>query len=175
MKKNRILSIVVIAASVIFLVVNLYRDMSSKRLKVGQKIPEFMVLNEKLNKQVSSSSFEGKVLFINFWATWCFPCRTEMPSINKLYINFSGNKNFKLLIVPFREVPKKSIEYFRQNGFSFPLFVDVDKSMTKKFGVTGVPETYIFSKRGILKKVKIGPENWNSAENFNLIESLLKE
>lgn len=148
---------------------------SRKLIAVGLPAPDFEVVDARSSVKFSSAEHKGKVTFVNFWATWCQPCREEMPSIEALYRELYNNENFQLITILYRDNPQTALEYMRQNGYTFPLYVDSDSSSSSRvYGVTGVPETYLLDKHGILKKKVIGPAEWNSPEEKNLILSLLR-
>jgi len=148
---------------------------SGKHVAVGLYAPPFEVFEPGSSEVLSSSDIKGKVIFLNFWASWCQPCKDEMPSIDALYREFAGNKNFRMLTILYRDELNNARGYMQSNGYVFPVYLDLKGTASENFGVTGVPETYIIGKEGILKKRVIGPYEWNSAEARELVASLLQE
>lgn len=148
---------------------------SREHVAVGLYAPSFEIFERESGKVLSSTDIKGKVMFVNFWASWCQPCKDEMPSIDALYKEFGGSEDFRMLTVLYRDDPKDALGYMQSNGYAFPVYLDPKGAAAQKFGVTGVPETYIIDREGILKKRVIGPYEWNSAEARELIASLLKE
>ncbi|KAF0145315.1 MAG: thiol-disulfide oxidoreductase ResA [Nitrospirae bacterium] len=142
---------------------------------VGLPAPNLEVADAVTSRKLSLADLKGKVLFINFWATWCQPCREEMPSIEGLFKRFTDNKDFVMLTILFRDDPQAGINYLKQNRFNFPLMLDKEGQTAKAYGLTGVPETYIIDKKGILREKIIGPYQWDSPEALELISRLLKE
>jgi thiol-disulfide isomerase/thioredoxin len=122
-----------------------------------------------------SSELKGKVLFINFWASWCSPCKEEMPSIDKLFRHFSTHQDFIMLPVIYRDSPQDAANYLKESGFNLPIVIDKDGKAARSYGVRGVPETYIIDKKGIIRKKVIGPYEWNSPDVLAFITELLKE
>ncbi|MDH5202285.1 MAG: TlpA family protein disulfide reductase [Nitrospirota bacterium] len=121
------------------------------------------------------SELKGSVVFINFWASWCQTCKDEMPSIERLYRYFSGNPKFKLFTVLYRDNMEKAFIYIKENGYTFPVYHNPDGSAARQFMVTGVPETFIFDKNGILKKKVIGPLEWDSPQIIEALNNLINE
>ncbi|TPW02988.1 MAG: resA [bacterium] len=130
-------------------------------LTVGKVAPDFELpgLDE---KPVRLSDYRGKVVFLNFWATWCKPCREEMPSMEVLYKNFEKDGLVILAVSIDRVTTKKDI----------PPFV---KGMTdKRYKLMGVPETYIIDQDGVLREKVIGPRDWTVLDNLKVLTGLLK-
>jgi peroxiredoxin len=145
---------------------------------VGQKAPEFELPeidpNSKNPPKIwSSSDLKGKVVFINFWASWCKECRIEMPSIQRLYDKMK-DRPFQMITILYREAPEKAMAYMKANGFTMPVLLDEGNKTAYSYGLTGVPETYIIDKEGIVKKRHIGGGVWDSPETLSFIENLLK-
>ena len=119
-------------------------------------------------------SLKGKVVLLNFWATWCPPCREEIPSMMKLNKMMEG-KPFAMVCVSVDEGGKKSVaEFFKNTGYSLPVFFDPTGQAPKTYGLTGVPETFVIDKNGIVAKKVIGPLDWSGPEAVAFIEGLMK-
>lgn len=120
------------------------------------------------------SELKGKVVLLNFWATWCPPCREEIPSMMKLN-GFMTGKPFQMVAVSIDEGGKKDIEaFFKETGFSLPVYLDESGASSKSYGITGVPESFIIDKKGVLVKKIIGGAAWDSPEVVAFIEGLMK-
>jgi len=136
-------------------------------------VPDITVVSLK-NEPLQLSSLKGKVVMLNFWATWCPPCREEIPSMMKLNKAMAG-KPFQMLAVSIDEGGIPDVEaYFKSSGYSLPAYLDQGGAAQKAYGVTGVPETFVIDKNGILVKKVIGPLAWDSAETIAFIEGLMK-
>ena len=120
------------------------------------------------------SDLKGKVVLLNFWATWCPPCREEIPSMMKLNSLMSG-KSFQMVAISIDEGGKPAIEsFFKESGFSLPTYLDESGAASKSYGITGVPESFIIDKKGILVKKIIGGFSWDSPEVVSFLEGLMK-
>jgi peroxiredoxin len=125
-------------------------------LKVGTEAPDFS-LTDTNGKQWTLSKLRGKAVLVNFWATWCPPCRQEMPSIGHLHELMAKNKDFQIVTILFRDRPEAAKAYFKSHDFGMPILLDPGTTVARTYGLTGVPETYIVDKKGILRKKDIGP------------------
>jgi cytochrome c biogenesis protein CcmG, thiol:disulfide interchange protein DsbE len=126
------------------------------------------------NQQLTLASLKGKVVLLNFWATWCPPCREEIPSMMKLNKLMTG-KPFQMVCVSVDEGGKKAIqEYFKNSGNLLPAYTDPSGQVSKTYGITGVPETFVIDKNGVIVKKVIGGLDWNSPEVIDFLEKLMK-
>lgn len=176
-KKNLILAALLLTGLSLIAYFISQRDTREKvpLVAIGLHVANLEVVDAVTNRKLSLTDFKDKVLFINFWATWCQPCREEMPSIEGLFKHFLDNKDFTMLTILFRDDPQTGINYLKQNRFNFPLMLDMGGQTARAYGLTGVPETYIVDKKGILREKIIGPYQWDSPEALELISRLLKE
>jgi DsbE subfamily thiol:disulfide oxidoreductase len=126
-------------------------------------------------RKLTLGDLKNKVLFVNFWASWCPPCKEEMPSIESFSKDMQGNDKFQIITILYKDPYQDGTAYMKQNGYTFPVYSDSNGLVARNFGVTGVPETYVIDKKGILKKRVLGPAEWNTPEAKNFINSLLNE
>ncbi len=124
---------------------------------------------------VDIASFRGKVVLINFWATWCPPCRGEIPSLQRLYDTLKGDPSFVMYGVLYKDDISAAKRFMAQGGITFPMLSDPDFVASSIYGLTGVPETYIIDKKGILRKKIIGPAEFDSPAAIAFFKSLLSE
>jgi len=144
-------------------------------LTVGKEGPDFSLPNLD-ETTVRLSDYRGKVVFLNFWATWCKPCREEMPSMEVLYRNFERDGLVVLAISIDRVTTKKDIPPFIKSlNLTFPVLVDSWGQTDKRYKLMGVPETYIIDQQGILREKIIGPRDWTVLDNLQTITGLLKK
>ena len=117
-------------------------------------------------------SAKGKVVFINFWATWCPPCRAEMPSIQKLYADYSDKVEFVFLT---NEMESDKVNSFlEKNAYSLPAFNNYNNP-PKEFEVSTIPATFILNKEGMIVMHEIGAVDWNSDNFRKILDTLLAE
>jgi len=121
------------------------------------------------------ADFRGKVVFLNVWATWCPPCREEMPSMERLYHRLRG-KDFVMLAVSEDETGSTTVTSFvNQMGITFPVLIDPDGLVSQRYGVTGYPETFIIDRDGRVIQHVIGPEDWESEQAYQYFTRLLDQ
>ncbi len=140
---------------------------------VGKPAPDFTLVDRK-GKTWTLSELKGQVVFINFWATWCPPCRDEMPSMQKLYATQPKDK-FKMLAVLNKDDPALADIFAAKLGITMPILDDQDNTAGKEYGLTGLPETYIVDKLGVLRKKFIGPEHWGSPKIRHMLSRYINE
>jgi peroxiredoxin len=129
----------------------------------GSTAPDF-TLKDLSGKDVRLSDLRGKIVVLNFWATWCPPCREEIPSMMHLNQAMAGKK-FQMLAVSQDEGGKEAIEsYFSKSSNNLPALIDSDQKTGKRYGLTGVPETFIIDKNGVILKKVVGGMDWSRPE-----------
>jgi len=121
---------------------------------------------------VNLEDFRGKVILLNFWATWCVPCLVEMPSMEKLYKEFRNN-DFTILAVDMQEDPETVKMFKARFKLSFPILLDEEGVVASYYGVTGIPATYFIDREGYLYAAAMGARDWASEDAFLLINHLL--
>jgi len=122
--------------------------------------------------EVRLADLRGKIVFLNLWATWCPPCRAEMPSMESLYQRFKG-RDFAMLAVAEDTDDGPVREFVRELGLTFPILLDTANRLPGRYGVTGYPETFIIDRSGQVIKHVVGPAAWNSPEMIAYFEGLL--
>jgi peroxiredoxin len=168
--------VVLTAATILALVFGIVWMQSSKYepLTVGKVAPDFD-LPDLEDTYVRLSDFRGKVVFLNFWATWCKPCREEMPSMEVLYRNFKQDGLVVLAVSIDRVTTKQEIPPFVKSlNLTFPVLIDSWGQTDKRYKLMGVPETYIIDQQGILREKVIGPRDWTRLDNLEMVTALLK-
>ena len=168
--------VVLTAAAILALVFGIVWMQSSKYepLTVGKVAPDFD-LPDLEDNYVRLSDFRGKVVFLNFWATWCKPCREEMPSMEVLYRNFKQDGLVVLAVSIDRVTTKQEIPPFVKSlNLTFPVLIDSWGQTDKRYKLMGVPETYIIDQQGILREKVIGPRDWTRLDNLEMVTALLK-
>ena len=133
--------------------------------------PDFTLPNLD-GKKVSLKDFRGKVVFLNFWATWCVPCREEMPAMEKLYQEFK-DKNFVVLAVNVKDRKPDAVNFVKELKLSYPVVIDPDAQVGLLYGAWGLPTTYLIGPKGEGLARAWGPAEWYSPAARNLIKDLL--
>jgi len=123
---------------------------------------------------VSLKNFQGNVVFLNFWATWCPPCRVEMPAMEKLWQKFK-QEDFVILAVDLRERKEKINSFVKTNGYTFPVLLDSMGAVANTYGIRAIPTTYLLDPEGRIVGKALGARDWASADAFKLIEQLLSK
>jgi thiol-disulfide isomerase/thioredoxin len=142
-------------------------------VRESKPVPDIIVTSL-TNVPLKLSDLKGKVVLLNFWATWCPPCREEMPSMMKLNSAMAG-KPFQMVAVSIDEGGVPEIEsFFKTSGYSLPTYTDPGGKAQQTYGVTGVPESFVIDKKGILVKKVIGPLAWDAPETISYLEGLMK-
>lgn len=140
---------------------------------VGVIAPGFTLSNMQ-GKQVSLADYRGKVVVLNFWASWCPPCRAEMPSMEQLYGKLKGS-DFVLLAVNVEENGRSATAAFSQKiPMSFPVLLDDNQHVSELYRVSGIPQTFIINKKGEIVQEVTGGRDWNSPETIKFLTSLMK-
>ncbi len=171
MKYKKLILVILIAIAITALIFlpekRLFREVAA----VGSPAPDFELRDTNGNLW-KLSDLKGKVVFINFWATWCKVCKREMPYKEKLYEKMQG-KPFQMLGILFRDNPRNLIPYFKEHNVSLPRLISRHNNVAVLYGITGVPETFIVDKDGIVREKIVGPRQWDSPETMTLIEKWL--
>ena len=138
----------------------------------GRLAPQF-ALEDIGGQNWSLDQLKGKVVLLNFWASWCQPCRMEMPSLNQLAAQFEDNPDFVVLTVLYRDSLERAVPYMQENNLSLTVLVDKSFTVSRMYGITAVPETFIIDKEGVVRKKIIGSTRFDSAPVLAFITNLL--
>lgn len=175
-KQGNRLFVTLIAIAVLVAVFGIVWMQSSKYEppKVGKVAPDFALVD--LNdKEVRLSDLRGKVVFLNFWATWCKPCKEEMPSMEVLHRNFEKDGLVVLAVSIDRVTTTKDIPPFiKSMNLSFPVLVDSWGKTDMPYKRMGVPETFIIDQQGVIREIVIGPRDWTRLDSLGVLTGLLK-
>lgn len=151
------LKVLTLAAALSALLLLACGDPDNNSVKVGRAAPDF-TLKSVSGKDVSLSDFKGKPLVLNFWATWCEPCKDEMPHFQQVYDRYSGSDGLNIIAVNMNETAEKASAFFAEHKLTFQSLVDDNQSVSiGKYGILGLPQTYFIDPKGIIRYVKIGP------------------
>lgn len=147
----------------------------SRGAEVGERIPEYSA-SRLSGGEVAFSDYRGKVVLINVWATWCGPCRVEMPPIQAAYERYR-DQGFTVLAIALDAGPghrKKVANFVEEYGLDFPILLDPEGRITRVLQTVGVPESFLLDREGRIVKRLIGATDWGSTQHQALIEELLR-
>ena len=125
-------------------------------------------------KPVDLKALHGRVLVVNFWATWCEPCRDEMPSLQRLREKLAG-RPFEVITVNFGESAEKIGAFLGKEKITLPVLVDAQKETAKDWGVGGLPMTFLVDARGRVRYSVFGERDWSEGPSLALVEKLVAE
>ena len=137
-------------------------------------VPVEVTLPDLNGRQVSLSDFKGKVLFVNFWATWCPPCREEMPSMQKLHDKLK-EKDFLMVAIDLQEPAEPVKKFLKEYELTFMTLLDSKGEVGLLFGIRSIPTTLILDKQGMIIGVAMGARNWASKKSIALFEHLIDQ
>jgi thiol-disulfide isomerase/thioredoxin len=155
-------------------------DLSDLRDKAGlsalrepTKLIDFELENL-AGKKVKLSSFIGKVVVLNFWATWCPPCRAEIPSLQALYDKL-GKLGFEIVAVDLQEDKAKVSAFAKTNKMTFPILLDLKGEVGSTYGASAIPTSYVIDRRGYAIAGIQGSMEWNTEAAEQYMRALLAE
>ncbi len=135
--------------------------------------PEF-TLQDLQGKRISISDFKNKVVLINFWASWCIPCKNEMPSLNRLFLRYK-DRDLVVLGISIDRTKEAVQNFLKETPLNFPILLDSTVEISQKYKVYAYPTTFLINRKGIIKAKFIGEEDWLSPEKTTLIEKYINQ
>jgi peroxiredoxin len=144
------------------------------RVEVGRRAPDFAAVNLKTGDTVSFlPDYQGQVVLVNLWATWCIPCRKEMPAMERLYQEL-GPRGFRIAAVSVDEGDLDDVRAFADDlGLTFDILHDADGSVQKAFQTIMFPESFLIDKDGVIVRKIIGEHPWSSEASRRVVAQLL--
>lgn len=153
---------------------NLFSKTGIVPIKGNKKIPDFS-LKDLNGNQVEIRKLKGKIIFLNFWATWCGPCKQEMSSLEALHQRFKG-RNFVLVTISVDYEDMEHVrDFIQKHHYTFPVLLDSKGEVLDLFDIKGVPTTILVDKTGRMIGRATGRRDWKSAEVFSLINLMLEK
>ena len=135
--------------------------------KVGQDVPSFAITTLE-GEEFSTAALKGKVVLLNFWATWCPPCQTEMPRLEKeIWKKYQG-RDFEMIAIAREQTSKEIQEYRAKYKYSFPMAPDPKRAVYGKFANAGIPRNYIINREGkiLCQSYGYSPEDFQKMKNI---------
>jgi peroxiredoxin len=144
---------------------------------VGSRAPNFSAYTLDTERRAKGiKDYRGDVVLLNIWATWCGPCRIEMPEIQALHSDFAPEGLRVVAVSIDVEEAREAIPGFvRDHGLTFEILHDPSGNIQRTYQTTGVPETFVIGRDGVIRKKVIGAVRWNSEGNRALVRQLLDE
>jgi len=139
----------------------------------GQTAPDF-VLKSSTGENLRLSEYRGDVVMINFWATWCGPCRQEMPLLDELYGRYQ-RVGFSLLGINIDDDSRRAMAMVKELGVRFPVLFDEEKKVSKLYEVEAMPMTILLDREGTVRHIHYGYKPGYEQKYLNEIRSLLRE
>lgn len=137
------------------------------------KLAEDFAVPVTQGKNFRLSEHRGKLVLINFWATWCPPCREEMPAMERLYRQFK-EKGFVLIALSMDADPALVTPFVKQGGFTFSIGLDPKMNVANAYGVRGLPSSFLVDRQGNLAALAIGPRAWDNEASRSLIDGMTR-
>lgn len=125
----------------------------------GAKAPDFSLQRLGGGSEISLADLRGRVVLVNFWATWCKPCEDEMPSMEELYRRL-GSKGFELVAVSVDEEVAPVEEFKERMSITFPIALDPSQATSRLYQTTGFPESLLVDREGVVVERYVGPRDW---------------
>ena len=141
--------------------------------KIGKPAPDFQVMNLK-GQEISLKKYRGQVVLLDFWATWCFPCRAEMPNLKRVYDKYKDQK-FEIIGISLDQTRAVVDSYTEKQNITWQQFLDSTGTVTKMYNVTGIPATFLIDGDGIVRKVKLHGRALEDAVAELVKENLFKQ
>jgi thiol-disulfide isomerase/thioredoxin len=140
----------------------------------GVRAPDYRAVNLATGDSVGlRDRYRGHVTLVNIWATWCIPCRVEMPAMERLY-EANAARGFRIAAVSIdQEGPEVVREFVRELGLTFDVLHDQSGEIQQRYQTTGVPESFLLDSSGVIMKRVIGAHDWASPANQALVHRLL--
>ena len=137
---------------------------------VGQPAPDFL-LTSFSGEIFSKDALEGKIVVLNFWASWCSPCKNEAPFLEKAWQQFYASDDIIILGIDYVDTETEALDFIAKLGISYPNGADRGTSISEAYRISGVPETFIIDQSGNIAYIQIGPFT-QADELINIIHQL---
>ncbi|MBW7652049.1 redoxin domain-containing protein [Anoxybacillus sp. ST4] len=134
-------------------------------IQIGMKAPDFS-LETIDGKTVQLSQFHGKIVIVNFWATWCPPCRAEMPDMQTFYEKYHNQVEIVAVNVMVRDSREKVSQFIKDYRLTFPVVLDVDGHVMKQYEIQPIPTSFIIDRQGMIREKQIGPMSYEQMVQY---------
>ncbi|MBI5232839.1 MAG: TlpA family protein disulfide reductase [Deltaproteobacteria bacterium] len=141
--------------------------------KLKPVLAQGFTLPDTNGKPVSLEDLRGKVVLLNFWATWCPPCKAEMPSLETLH-RLLGKKGLSIIAIDDYESKNKTLDFLKENKYTFTILIDEEGIVSEKYLARVLPTTFIIDRQGMLIGRALGERRWDDKDITAFFEELLK-
>ena len=149
--------------------------LTSSSTSARQHAPSFS-LPSLDGKEIALETLRGKVVLLTFWATWCGPCRSEMPALEQLYRDFRAYPDFALLTVNTEQRSMRSLrEFIAKNNYDFPVLLDADNAVSAAYGVSALPSAFVIDREGRIVFSHAGALDWSDSSLREALQKLLEK
>jgi len=146
---------------------------AEEKPQVGFRAPDFALFALNGASPVRLSDFRGKTVLLGFWASWCPPCRREMPALQKLHQAFK-NRGLEIVSVSIDTTRSEVAEFATTEGLTFPILLDLDHVVAQRYRVRGIPTHYLLDRQGVIRVRAVGGQDWSRPEAWRQIEELIR-
>lgn len=144
-------------------------------VEVGSSAPDFRATDLSNDSVRTIADYRGQVVLLNVWATWCQPCRVEMPGMERLYQEF-GPQGLKVVAISIDEAGADVVrEFVRERSLTFEILHDPSRAIERIYQTTGVPESFVLNRHGKIVRKVIGAAEWDATVNRDLVRRLLAQ
>lgn len=151
------------------------RNASENSLKKPEPFDYNFTVRNAAGERVSFEQYKGKVVFLNLWATWCGPCRAEMPTIQSLYEKMdTTGVEFVILSIDRDSDEPKIAKYIKQSKYTFPVYRPSGK-LTAQLDVPGIPTTFIINKQGMIVSKEVGATDFDTSKFRKFLSELVQQ
>ncbi len=141
-------------------------------LRRGDPAPAFELPRLGSAERMALADLEGRVVLVNFWATWCKPCEDEMPAMERLY-QATRDRGFELVAISVDDAGTDVEGFVRRMGLSFPVLLDTDQATSRTYQTMGYPESLLLDREGTIVERYVGPKPWDEPGYVARVERLL--
>lgn len=149
-----------------------FEQLGVARPRSSKQAPDF-VLKDIHGQSINLSQFKGKPVLLNFWATWCGPCREELPSMQRMHEASKKNGGFHIVAISIDRFNMNKVNKYAEDlNLTFPILVDPDRETRKAYFIRGLPTSYLIDAEGKLRGFVSGSRNWDNPASLELMKSL---
>jgi peroxiredoxin len=158
--------------AVVLLLIFVKAGVADELAEIGKSAPDF-TLTDLAGRSWKLSELKGRVVFLNFWASWCPPCRSEVPSIEKLKKHFNP-RDLQVVTVSLDSSPPRLQKFLSEEKVTFPVLIGGDE-VSRLYKVRGIPTTFIINKRGVIVARETGARDWMAPAEIASFKKLILE